>query len=97
MLVMKAEPRGPKWARPYQLVILMLFLRKIQRNRTVSFAFNKLLHFRIRTCADLVRRALGDDVAVAKHDHSRRDTKSAGHIMADNHCRHAPASSQVQC
>jgi len=45
MLVMKTEPPAKKRSWPDMLVIFMLFLRNVQRNRTVGPPMDKLLHF----------------------------------------------------
>ena len=47
MFVMKTEACAEKRARSDMLMIFMLFLGKVQRNRPVSLTVDKLLHFRI--------------------------------------------------
>ena len=47
------------------LMMLMLFLRKIQRDWPVGLAVDELLHFGIVAGADFIGRALRDDRPVA--------------------------------
>ena len=78
---MKSMTRADKGARFYMLMMFMFLLRKIQRDRTVGFAINKLLHFGIGAGANFIRRALRDNRTVSKHDHSGGDSKCTGHVM----------------
>src|SRR6266403_4186205 len=96
MFVMKTEACAEKRARSDMLMILMVFLGKVQRNRTVSLAVNELLHFRVWAVLDFVRSTLGHDAAVAKHDHASRDAEGAGHVVRDHDCGHVAPMRQFQ-
>ena len=55
---METMARPDKWPRFHVLVIDMFFLRKIQWNWTIGFTIDELLHFRIWTGANFLRRSL---------------------------------------
>src|SRR6266513_5553711 len=75
-------------------MIVVLLLRNVQRHRAIGFTVDKLLHFRIRTRTDFIRRTLRDNATASKHNHTCRDTKSARHIVRHHHCGHVAAMSQ---
>src|SRR4030095_6582942 len=78
------------------LMVLVVFLRKVQRHWTVSLAVNELLHFRVWIVANFVGRSLRDDATVTKHDHASRNAKGAGHIVGYYHCSHVGPMRQFQ-
>src|SRR5262245_21547276 len=77
-------------------MMLMFFLRKIQWNRSVGFAIDKLLDFGIRATADFVRRAFRDNRAMTKHDHAGCDPKCARHVVGYNDGGHVFAMGELE-
>src|ERR1043165_26364 len=94
MFEMKPATREREGTRPNMPMIFMFVLRKVQWNCAVGLAVNELLHFWTRVISNFVGGTLSDNVAVAEHNHSGGDTKSAGHVMGDHHRRHMFAVSQ---
>ena len=93
---MKSTARRDTWPRFNMLMFLVLFLRKIQRHGAVSFAVDKLLHFGIGVVPNFIWCALRNNTAVAEHDHARRDTKGAGHIVGNYYGGHVSPMRQFQ-
>ena len=93
---MKAKTRAHERARLHVLMMLMLILRKIQRDRPVCFSVDKLLHFRVSARANFFRCALRDDRTMTEHDHARRNAKSARHVVRDDDCGHVASMSQFE-
>ena len=93
---MKAIPRERERPGLNALMILMLILREVQRDRSVCFPVYKLVHLRISARANFFRRALRNDRAVTEHDHPRGDAKCARHIVRDDDCRHVTSTSQFE-
>src|SRR5580700_9700657 len=85
-LAVKAVSRTDERSRLHLLMMFMFFLREIQRNRSIRFTIYELLHFGVRTVANFTRRTLRDNRAMTKHDHARRDSKRAGHVVSNDHC-----------
>ena len=78
---MESITRCNKGARLNMLMALVLFLGKVQRDRTVSFAVDKLLHFGVWTVLNFIWCAFCHNRAMAEHDHPRGDAKGASHIV----------------
>jgi len=93
---MKAKSRVHERPRLHMLMMLVLILRKIQRDRPVCFAVDKLLHLRVNARANFFGCALRDDRTVTEHDHARRNAKSTRHIVRDDDCGHVASMSQFE-
>ena len=94
--MVKAIPRARERPRLHMLMMLVLILRKIQRDRPVCFAVDKLLHLRVSARANFFGRALRNDRAVTKHDHARGDAKCTRHVVRDDDCRHVASTRQFE-
>src|SRR5260370_38735545 len=93
---MKAIPRERKRPGLNTLMMLVLILREVQRDRSVCFAVYKLVHLRVTARANFFGRALGDDRAVTEHDHPRGDAKCTRHVVRDDDSRHVTSMSQFE-
>src|SRR5437773_8105254 len=93
---MESAARGEERTWSNVRMFLLLLLRDVQRHRAIGFTVDKLLHFRIRTRTDFIRRTLRDNATASKHNHPCRDTKSARHIVRHHHCGHVTAMSQFE-
>src|SRR6266481_8789248 len=93
---MKAIPRERERPRLNALMILVLILREVQRDRSVCFAVYKLVHLRISARANFFGRALRDNRTVTEHYHARGDAKCTRHIVRDDDCRHVASTSQFE-
>jgi hypothetical protein len=94
--MVKSVARGEEWTGLYVPMMFVLILRKIQGYRTISFAVDKLLHFRIGACADFVWGTLRDNVAVSEHNHPRGDAKCTRHVVRDDDRSHVASMSQFE-